>query len=173
MAFDVVVPQMGESVLEGTILEWKVKVGDPVKADQPLVELMTDKINIEIPSEVAGILTHQFAKEGDVVPVGTRIATIDDGGGKADTAKKKEDRVAASAQEGQAATTAPAAATATATRPARPAVQGTAAIGQGKLSPKVRMLIREYSLDPTTIVPTGKDGVVKVEDVMRERKSVV
>lgn len=169
MAVDVVVPQMGESVLEGTILEWKVKIGDPVKADQPLVELMTDKINIEIPSEVDGILTHQFAKEGDVVPVGTRIATIDVAGGKAGAPKKKEEQVAAAAQQGQATTTAPAAATATATKaaPARTAVQGTAAVGQGKLSPKVRMLIREYSVDPTSIVPTGKDGLVKVEDVMR------
>ncbi|HOZ06862.1 MAG TPA: dihydrolipoamide succinyltransferase, partial [candidate division Zixibacteria bacterium] len=64
MAVDVLVPQMGESVLEGTILEWKVKIGDRVKADQPLVELMTDKINIEIPSETDGILTHLYAKEG-------------------------------------------------------------------------------------------------------------
>ena len=79
MALDVLVPQMGESVLEGTILEWKVKVGDSVKLNQALVELMTDKVNIEIPAEAEGILTHQFAKEGDVVPVGTRIAVIDDG----------------------------------------------------------------------------------------------
>ena len=68
MASDVLVPQMGESVLEGTILEWKVKVGDRVEINQPLVELMTDKVNIEIPAEAAGILTQQFVKVGDVVP---------------------------------------------------------------------------------------------------------
>ncbi|MFZ1683513.1 MAG: biotin/lipoyl-containing protein, partial [Candidatus Zixiibacteriota bacterium] len=83
MAQDVVVPQMGESVLEGTILEWKVKVGDKVELNQPLVELMTDKVNVEIPAEASGILTAQFAKVGDVVPVGTRIASIDDGKGGA------------------------------------------------------------------------------------------
>ncbi len=81
MAQDVVVPQMGESVLEGTILQWKVKIGDRVEVNQPLVELMTDKVNVEIPAETAGILTAQFVKEGEVVPVGTRIATIDDGKG--------------------------------------------------------------------------------------------
>jgi len=83
MAQDVLVPQMGESVLEGTILEWKVKIGDKVEINQPLVELMTDKVNVEIPAEIAGILTAQFAKEGEVVPVGTRIATIEDGQGAA------------------------------------------------------------------------------------------
>lgn len=158
MAVDVLVPQMGESVLEGTILEWKVKIGDRVKADQPLVELMTDKINIEIPSETDGILTHLYAKEGEVVPVGTRIATIDDGGAAAKTAKTSEERPQA----------APAAVSAPAAPPKpRPAVAGTAPAGQGKLSPKVRVMIREYSLDPATIVPTGKDGIVKVEDVLR------
>ena len=92
MALDVLVPQMGESVLEGTILEWKVKIGDSVKLNQPLVELMTDKVNIEIPAEAEGILTHQFAKEGDVVPVGTRIAVIDDGKGPAVTVEKPKKR---------------------------------------------------------------------------------
>lgn len=175
MAVDVVVPQMGESVLEGTILEWKVKIGDPVKRDQPLVELMTDKINIEIPSELDGILTHQYAKEGDVVPVGTRIATIDDGGKRAAAFDQKQEmRVPASVATVQTGTPGLAlspsrdlAAPATRSTVKRPAVQGTAAAGQGKLSPKVRMLIREYSLDPAAIVPTGRDGIVKVEDVMR------
>src|SRR5512140_2607603 len=88
MAQDVVVPQMGESVLEGTILEWKVKIGDRIEINQPLVELMTDKVNIEIPAETSGILTATYAKEGDVVPVGTRIATIDDGKGAAATTSR-------------------------------------------------------------------------------------
>lgn len=181
MAVDVLVPQMGESVLEGTILEWKVKVGDKVKPDQPLVELMTDKINIEIPSEAEGILTHQYAKEGDVVPVGTRIASIDDGGGAGAEAAKETEHLpqAEKAPKGTQATepgvTEPPptkkeqpAPVATAAPPKpKPSVEGTAPAGKGKLSPKVRMMIREYSLDPSTIVPTGKNGIVKVEDVER------
>jgi len=63
MAFEVVVPQMGESVLEGTILEWKVKIGDKIELNQPLVELMTDKVNIEIPSEVNGVLQEILVKD--------------------------------------------------------------------------------------------------------------
>ncbi len=166
MALDVLVPQMGESVLEGTILEWKVKVGDQVKYDQPLVELMTDKVNIEIPAEAEGILTHQYAKEGDVVPVGTRIATIDDGG-KGAAAPAEKPAEAAPAQKAAAPAAAPAPTPAPAPKKARPEVKGTAAAGKGKLSPKVKMMIREYSLDPGEIVPTGPEGRVKVEDVIR------
>jgi pyruvate/2-oxoglutarate dehydrogenase complex dihydrolipoamide acyltransferase (E2) component len=158
MPVDVLVPQMGESVLEGTILEWKVKVGDRVKRDQPLVELMTDKVNVEIPAEVEGILTHQYVKEGDVVPVGTRIAQIDDGGKSEATAEQPAVAVTATVGE----TSAPASSVA-----APPKVKPTADIGRGKMSPKVKILIREYSLDPSTIAPTGKEGRVTVDDVMR------
>lgn len=162
MIQDVLVPQMGESVLEGTILEWKVKVGDKVKINQPLVELMTDKVNVEIPAETDGVLTAQFAKEGDVVPVGTRVATIDDGlegGAKAAAPAAKEAPAAAKAAAPAAPAKAPAA--------PMPEVKGTAARGKGKMSPKVRMMIREYGLDAELITPTGKNGLVTVDDVMR------
>jgi len=169
MAAEVIVPQMGESVLEGTILEWKVKVGDKVELNQPLVELMTDKVNIEIPSEVSGIVKELLVKEGTVVPVGTRIAIIDDGSAKVvksetgkasvDTAQgKRTAAVGSSTQAPSYAATAVAVAE---------APRGTAPIGQGKMSPKVRMMMREYSLDPTVVTPTGKEGLVTVEDVLR------
>jgi len=160
MIQDVLVPQMGESVLEGTILEWKVQVGDKVKINQPLVELMTDKVNVEIPAESDGVLTAQFAKEGDVIPVGTRVATIDDG-------KKGDAQVAAPAAEEPAP--AKAAKTPAPAAPVAPMaeVKGTAARGKGKMSPKVRMMIREYGLDSEIITPTGKNGLVTVDDVMR------
>jgi pyruvate/2-oxoglutarate dehydrogenase complex dihydrolipoamide acyltransferase (E2) component len=158
MAHDVVVPQMGESVLEGTILEWKVKVGDKVELNQPLVELMTDKVNVEIPSETSGILTAQFAKVGDVVPVGTRIASIEDG--KAGGASAPAPAAAKAAPAAAAPVAAPAKAPAV-------AVKGTAEMGRGKMSPKVRMMVREYGVDPSQIVPTGKDGLVLAEDVQR------
>lgn len=162
MLHDVLVPQMGESVLEGTVQDWKVKIGDRVTINQPLVELLTDKVNVEIPSEVGGILTAQFAKEGEVVPVGTRIAQIDDekGGAKAAPAAKAAEPAAAPATKPDSkATAAPAAPV--------PEVKGTAPKGKGKMSPKVRMMVREYGLDPSTLVPTGKDGLVTVEDVQR------
>ncbi len=175
MVHDVLVPQMGESVLEGTILEWKVKVGDKVEVNQPLVELMTDKVNVEIPAEISGVLTQQLAKEGDVVPVGTRIAAIDDqkGGEKAAPEQtqvrqkvpaeteapkeaKPETKEAAPSEEAPAPKPAPAA-----------EVQGTAPKGKGKMSPKVRLLVREYGLDASSITPTGKNGLITVEDVER------
>jgi len=172
MVQDVLVPQMGESVLEGTILEWKVKIGDKVKNNQALVELMTDKVNVEIPAETDGILTGQFAKEGDVVPVGTRIATIDDGKGDSAGATPKAAPAAekpASTPAAEAPSAAKSAPTATATAVAAPSagVEATGEVGRGKLSPKMRMMIREYGVDPTTILPTGKKGLVTADDVMR------
>ena len=166
MALDVLVPQMGESVLEGTILEWKVKVGDKVKLNQPLVELMTDKVNIEIPAETEGIVTNLFVKEGDVVPVGTRIAIIDDGSGPSKSAPAPTEEKAPVSQAKAPAPSAPVA-TATSSAPA----QATAAAGKGKMSPKVRMMIREYGIDFNSIVPTGKEGRVTVEDVQRTVES--
>ena len=160
MAFDVLVPQMGESVLEGTILEWKVKVGDKIALNQPLVELMTDKVNIEIPAETAGILTEQLVKVGEVVPVGTRIAVIDNGSGV--KAKSPE----AKAHESAPAKSDSAPAVSASTAPAK-SVKGTADRGKGKMSPKVKMMVRQYSIDPSAITPTGKNGLVTVEDVER------
>jgi len=165
MAVEVLVPQMGESVLEGTILEWKVKVGDKVTVNQPLVELMTDKVNIEIPSEVDGVITELLVKENDVVPVGTRIAVIDDGSGKEVKAiEKKEEPVA---HKAAAPAPAPAGTPAAVAAPPKSDVKATAAVGRGKMSPKVKMLVREYSIDPSVITPTGKEGRVTVDDVMR------
>ncbi|MFH2049229.1 MAG: dihydrolipoamide acetyltransferase family protein [bacterium] len=165
MAVEVLVPQMGESVLEGTILEWKVKVGDKVTVNQPLVELMTDKVNIEIPSEVNGVITELLVKENDVVPVGTRIAIIDDGSGK--DVKAIDKKVEPIAQKAQAPVPAPATTTSAVTTQSKSDVKATAAVGLGKMSPKVKMLVREYSIDSSAITPTGVEGRVTVDDVMR------
>ncbi|MFQ5453091.1 MAG: dihydrolipoamide acetyltransferase family protein [Candidatus Zixiibacteriota bacterium] len=166
MALDVVVPQMGESVLEGTILEWKVKIGEEVKLNQPLVELMTDKVNIEIPAEADGIIIELFVKEGEVVPVGKRIAVIDDGKDTPAVTPDLSDKPAAVApkeiQSQQPVTVADSAVSAPGTQ-----VSGTAVIGKGKMAPKVRMLIRQYSLDPSSVMPTGKEGRVTVDDILR------
>ncbi len=178
MASDVVVPQMGESVLEGTILEWKVKPGEKVAKNQPLVELMTDKVNVEIPAEVAGTFLEAFAEVGEVVAVGATIGAIDDGSGPAKKpTEKKPDAAPAPKEAPKAEAPAPAPEPKPKPEPAPAAAttQGTAPKGKGKMSPKVRMLVREYDLDPGTITPTGKNGLVTVEDVMRavdERSSL-
>jgi len=162
MAADVLVPQMGESVLEGTILEWKVKVGDKVKVNQPLVELMTDKVNVEIPAEVEGVVSEILAKEGDVVSVGAVVARIDDGSGTAKGPSKPDAKPAAKPKAA-----APEAKADKAEAPIQAPVKATASIDRAKMSPKVKMMIREYGVEVATIVPTGKGGRVTVDDVQR------
>jgi len=76
MATDVVMPQMGESIAEGTIVRWIKKVGDAVDRDEPLFEISTDKVDAEIPSPVAGVITEIRAKEGETVPVNAVVAVI-------------------------------------------------------------------------------------------------
>ncbi|MDH3892127.1 MAG: 2-oxo acid dehydrogenase subunit E2 [candidate division Zixibacteria bacterium] len=164
MAADVLVPQMGESVLEGTILEWKVKVGDHVSLNQPLVELMTDKVNVEIPAEVAGVLIEVLVEEGEVVPVGAIIARIEDGSG--DTKAKPAQKASARKETTTAKTPQPAVA-----KKSAPAGASASTINRAGMSPKVKMMVREYSLDPATIKPTGPQGRVTVDDVERAVQS--
>src|SRR5687768_15456797 len=76
MATPVVMPQMGESIAEGTIVRWIKKVGDSVDRDEPLFEISTDKVDAEIPSPAAGVLTAIQVKEGETVPVNSVVATI-------------------------------------------------------------------------------------------------
>src|SRR5579883_3135255 len=76
MATDVVMPQMGESIAEGTIVRWIKKVGDKVDRDEPLFEISTDKVDAEIPSPAAGVVTEIRVKEGETVPVNTVVAVI-------------------------------------------------------------------------------------------------
>src|SRR6266851_1161012 len=79
----VVMPQLGESVVEGTVVRWIAKPGQRVERDEPLVEIATDKANTEIPSPSAGVLVEQLAKEGSVVPVGAPLARLDEAGAPA------------------------------------------------------------------------------------------
>src|SRR4030095_1146222 len=107
MATDVVMPQMGESIAEGTIVRWIKKVGDPIDKDEPLFEISTDKVDAEIPSPGAGILLHIKVKEGETVPVNSVVATI---GAKGE--KPSAGGAEPAAQPGSvAATSAPVAAT--------------------------------------------------------------
>ena len=80
---DVVMPQMGESIVEGTLTKWLKKVGERVERDEPLFEISTDKVDAEIPSPAAGTLTEIRFKEGDTVEINTTVAVLDGGGGAA------------------------------------------------------------------------------------------
>src|SRR3954470_24399928 len=82
MATDVVMPQMGESIAEGTIVRWIKKVGERVDRDEPLFEISTDKVDAEIPSPAAGVLVEIRAKEGETVPVNSVVAVIAPAGAK-------------------------------------------------------------------------------------------
>src|SRR5919112_3008889 len=79
MAIDVEVPALGESITEGTLAQWLKKPGEAVKADEPIASLETDKVTVEVPAPIAGVLSEQLVKEGDTVAVGAAIARIDEG----------------------------------------------------------------------------------------------
>ncbi len=149
MSTEVKVPTLGESVTEATIGEWLKQPGEAVALDEPIASLETDKVAVEVPSPVAGVMGQQVAAVGDTVNVGAVIATIEAGDGKA-------------AAPAPAATPAPAA-KAEAAAPA----PGTASDDSvTTLSPAVRRLVLEHGLDPSKIKGTGKDGRLTKEDVL-------
>jgi 2-oxoglutarate dehydrogenase E2 component (dihydrolipoamide succinyltransferase) len=90
MATEIRVPTLGESVTEATIGKWFKAAGDPIAMDEPLVELETDKVTIEVPAPSAGTLAEIAVKEGETVEVGALLGSIEAGGGKAARAKKAE-----------------------------------------------------------------------------------
>lgn len=142
MSTEVKVPTLGESVAEATIGEWLKQPGEAVALDEPIASLETDKVAVEVPSPVAGVMGKHLAKVGDNVSVGAVIATVEAGG---------------------TATAAPAAAAAPAPAPAPTAAPaGDAAV----LSPAVRRAVLEHGVDPTAIKGTGKDGRLTKEDVV-------
>ena len=154
---DVVMPQMGESIFEGTITKWLKKAGDQVRKDEPLFEISTDKVDAEIPSPVAGVLTEIKVLEGSTVQINTVVAVI----GGAATGQ-------AVAQASVAATTpAPSAAAASATAPT-PVQAVTQVPGQRlRSSPLVRRIAKDNSLDLGQIAGTGSEGRITKEDVLR------
>lgn len=155
MSTEVKVPTLGESVTEATIGEWLKKPGEAVALDEPIASLETDKVAVEVPSPVAGVMGQQLAAVGDTVNVGAAIATIEAGG-------------AAAAPAPTAAAPAPAA-KAEAAAPAPAATAAAAAEGVDTvttMSPAVRRLVLEHGVDPTKIQGSGKDGRLTKEDVL-------
>jgi 2-oxoglutarate dehydrogenase E2 component (dihydrolipoamide succinyltransferase) len=142
------VPTLGESVTEATIGKWFKKAGDPVAVDEPLVELETDKVTIEVPAPAAGVLAEIAAKDGDTVAVGALLGQIKDGGAAAKTAEP--------------AKAAPPKAAPAPTQPA----PAQAKAAEAPLAPSVRRLSAESGIDAATVPGSGKDGRVTKGDML-------
>ena len=152
-------PQLGESVTEGTVDRWLKKEGDYVRRDEPIVEVVTDKVNAEIPSPFEGTLVKISVPEGTTIPIGVEIAVIELAG--ADAAMTVPEPAPA-----QAAPAAPPAASAASSAPTAEAPVASASAARQRLSPAVRRLAEEHGLDPTQIAGTGVGGRVTRDDVL-------
>ena len=172
-AVDVVMPQMGVSVSEGTITKWNKQVGEQVDADETLLEISTDKVDTEVPSPAAGVVTEILVPEGETVDVGTVLARIG-GEGAAPAAAPDEpatqpaaDAAEASASEGQPPAEEP---KELGERPPAPAAAPSAPAapsGNGKsfVSPVVARIASEHGIDPSVVPGTGSGGRVTKKDI--------
>lgn len=173
---EVVLPQLGETVTEGTITRWFKKVGDSVKADEPLFEVSTDKVDTEVPSPIAGTLTEIRVPEGDTVPVGAVIAVVSDSASAPAPVAAPAPAPAPAPQPAPAAAPAPArvaeptpqpAPVAPAPAPVAPAATTAQSSSDSRLlSPVVRRLVAEHNLDVERILGTGLGGRITREDVL-------
>jgi pyruvate dehydrogenase E2 component (dihydrolipoamide acetyltransferase) len=164
---NVVMPQMGESIAEGTIVRWIKKVGDPIDRDEPLFEISTDKVDAEIPSPAAGVLTEIRVKEGETVAVNSVVATI--GAAGEVTASEPPASTLPEAAAGQPETPKVAAAQ---TATAAPATTGDQTsdnredLRRQKSSPLVRRIAQEHKVDIGEIHGTGLSGRVTKQDIL-------
>ena len=164
MASEVKVPVLGESVTEATVGEWLKQPGDPVKVDEPIVSLETDKVAVEVPSPVSGTMGAFKVNVGDTVEVGAVLATIEDGVAPGESTDVEPRETPAPAE-------APAPAAAPAPAPAPAAAKEAASDGAQTLSPAVRRAVLEYGVDPSAIKGSGKDGRLTKEDVVTAAKA--
>jgi len=179
MAADVVMPQMGESIFEGTITKWLKKPGDKVERDEPLFEISTDKVDAEIPSPTAGVLKEIKVKEGQTVPINTVVATIDGAGGAA-AVSAPAPTPAPKAEVPKAEASKSVVAPAPATRPGpvpvpTPQAAPVAASPSASVparegarihsSPLVRRMAKEHGIDLGGIPGTGAGGRITKEDI--------
>jgi pyruvate dehydrogenase E2 component (dihydrolipoamide acetyltransferase) len=176
-AIDVVMPQMGVSISEGTITKWLKQEGEQVEADESLLEISTDKVDTEVPSPASGTLTQIIVQEGETVEVGTKLAVI---GGDGAAAVPKEDvpepataqAAAQSAAVSDAAATPPTADTVDEAQPApAPAPETTeqeapSTNGKTFVSPVVAKIASEHGVDPSDVPGTGRGGRVTKKDIL-------
>ena len=158
MAVEIKVPVLGESVVEATVAKWMKGAGEAVAADEPIVELETDKVTLEVPSPVNGVLSDIVASEGATVEVDALLGMVKEGAAATTTPAPKP---AAIAPEAAAPTPAPA----TKSAPVAAALAPSGAAGM--LSPAVRKLVEENNLNPNAVSGTGKDGRLTKADVQK------
>ncbi|WP_374763318.1 2-oxoglutarate dehydrogenase complex dihydrolipoyllysine-residue succinyltransferase [Yunchengibacter salinarum] len=188
---DIKIPQLGESVTEGTIGTWLKQEGDAVEQDEPIVEVETDKVAMEVPSPVAGVLVEQVVAEGDTVEIGALIAKVDTegkaGGGKKDEKADKGDEPEKAADAGDDSAKDDSATDKGGKDKSEKAARAddgggkSAGADSGKsgapsgggsgdaltpMSPAVRRIVDDYNLDPASIKGTGKDGRLTKVDVL-------
>src|SRR5690349_19902570 len=162
MPTDIIMPQMGESIVEGTITKWLKKPGDKVQRDEPLFEISTDKVDAEIPAPASGILQEIKVTEGTTVGVNTIVGTIAvDGEGAATPSKPapaKPAPAAAPNEEKKTAATPPPA-------PIAPAQDEDAE--EARSSPLVRKIAREHGVSLSHVTGTGLGGRITKQDIMQ------
>ena len=175
-AVDVVMPQMGVSVSEGTITKWLKQEGEQVEADEPLLEISTDKVDTEVPAPASGTLTQILVQEGETVDVGTKVGQI--GGAAApsgDGAAPSEPQQEAAPEPATAEAAAEAEAPSTAETPApsaprpaapQPAADGAKDNGRSFVSPVVARIASEHGVDPNQVQGTGRGGRVTKKDML-------
>jgi len=168
---DVVMPQMGESIVEGTLTKWLKKPGEHVERDEPLFEISTDKVDTEIPSPAAGVLKEVLVEEGKTVAISTVVGRIEEGAGNGASAPAAAAAKQAPAVPPPAATPAPKAPepasqpVAQAAPEPQPAAQSDADLQTGALSPLVRKMAREYGIDLRQVKGTGGGGRITKQDL--------
>jgi len=174
MAVDIVMPQMGESIFEGTITKWLKKPGDKVERDEPLFEISTDKVDAEIPSPSAGVLKEIKVGEGQTVPIQTIVGVIDAAGSSAAAPAPAPAKAAAPAPAKAPAAAVPV--PAAAPRPASPAASAPVAAAPAPASsastgerihssPLVRRMAAEHGIDLSTVPGTGAGGRISKQDI--------
>ncbi len=172
MATDVIIPALGESITEATVGQWLKNTGDAVKADEPIVSLETDKVAVEVPSPVDGVMGELLVKVGDTVAVGARIAIIEGGAAAPAVAAAPQPAVTKEPVKAPPSPAAPAAASPapTAQVPVAPAPAPTPAAPASEaadaVAPAVRRLIGDYNLDASSITGTGLQGRLTKGDVL-------
>jgi 2-oxoisovalerate dehydrogenase E2 component (dihydrolipoyl transacylase) len=189
MSTTITMPQLGETVTEGTVAQWLKKVGDSIEKYESFVEVTTDKVNAEVPSPVSGVLTQIIAQEGETVPTGAPIAVIEEVGAVA-AAQPATSPSGALASANAAAPSASPASPASPAAPAAPASPASPSVapagsnghaGNGasrnggtlnapdvlrRVSPAVRRLAREHSVDLISVHGTGQNGRITANDVL-------
>ena len=163
MPTNVIMPQLGESITEGTIIRWNKQVGDAVDRDEPLFEISTDKVDAEIPSPSAGVVTEIRVREGETVPVDSVVAII---GLIGETPSTMPSSVEPEPTVESSPTRAAGAASVAVNE------AGRTQPGRNRVSPVVRRLAREHNVDVTTIQGTGAGGRVTKADVLEHLDTV-